>query len=281
MFGKISLKKTIKNLSICIFLIAASLQADVIVFDLGGVVLGQSKLKTYWNIGLTNFFGIYNPFNVESSLMGFLNQLQERTSDDNEYLPLRYGKPLPQIMCDWLAGKLNYTEHIRTMIDEGLKIHSHLFTSDSHRKLIGACAHFMFNPVELAEVTYVLKDGLNLMKKCYKKRDLQGNRKHKVYILSNWDALSFSYLMKNASIKKMLKYCDGILLSGDAGYIKPQPQIFLHLFEKFNINPEKERVVFIDDQEENIKTAQNLGIEAILYENGHAAKKALKSLKLL
>lgn len=82
---------------------------------------------------------------------------------------------------------------------------------------------------------------------------------YKIYLLSNassrqkeyWDRISAS------------KYFDGTLISADEKMIKPNPEIYLRLFEKFSLKPEES--FFIDDSKDNIETGKRLGMQGVVF----------------
>ena len=83
---------------------------------------------------------------------------------------------------------------------------------------------------------------------------------YKVYYLSNWSAWTYD-LLQEAGKFDFLKLMDGGVFSYDAGYMKPNEEIYKILLNKYKINPEE--AVFFDDREENIETANKLGIHGI------------------
>lgn len=237
------------------FLLSFSLlHSATIIFDLDGVLLDKSKMQAAWHIGISHFIGWHSPFQLEKQLFTFLNRIEPRKS---ETVKITYKNMLlPQIMCDWQSG-IKTSNEIHELIDKQLAL-----SKDHH--VIGKMAHFMFNPHMLSKVMYPVKKGIKLLKKCYHQRDGKGNRLHKIYILSNWDAESFALMKQRSDFKKILRYCDGYLISGEAGCIKPDLTIYEKLCQQFSIDPQQETVVFIDDQHVNVEAAQALGIKGIL-----------------
>ncbi|WP_159940626.1 MULTISPECIES: HAD family phosphatase [unclassified Nocardiopsis] len=56
---------------------------------------------------------------------------------------------------------------------------------------------------------------------------------------------------------------DTVVISGEVGMRKPDPDIYLHTCERIGLGPE--HCVFIDDLEHNVLTAQELGMTGILH----------------
>lgn len=65
-------------------------------------------------------------------------------------------------------------------------------------------------------------------------------------------------------------YVDNCFWSMEHKVIKPDDAAFLTLFYEFHINPEN--AVFIDDTEENLKSAVKFGLQVILYQNQKQAE---------
>lgn len=76
---------------------------------------------------------------------------------------------------------------------------------------------------------------------------------YKIYLLSNTNEHSYEEVIKD------IEYLfDGEALSYQLHMIKPYEGIYKYLIDKYNINPEE--TLFIDDREDNMKTANSLGI---------------------
>ena len=59
---------------------------------------------------------------------------------------------------------------------------------------------------------------------------------------------------------------DGIVVCGEEKVIKPDPEIYRRLIERFDLTPE--RTAFIDDSPRNVVAAQAFGIHAHRFETG-------------
>ena len=76
------------------------------------------------------------------------------------------------------------------------------------------------------------------------------------YVLSNWSADGFDYIRERDAF--LFDKFDGIVVSGYEGVIKPEPEIYKCLLERYGLVPEES--LFIDDSENNIAAAKALGI---------------------
>ena len=94
-----------------------------------------------------------------------------------------------------------------------------------------------------------------------------------VYYLSNWSKRSHEVLTADGTMD-CLKLTDGGVFSFEVKEAKPEPAIYKILFDKYKLDPA--RCIFIDDREDNIKTARSLQMPAIQF-NG--LKDCLKKLR--
>ncbi|MFK7854246.1 MAG: HAD family hydrolase [Granulosicoccus sp.] len=94
-----------------------------------------------------------------------------------------------------------------------------------------------------------------------------------IYILSNMSASAWAYLKQNHDCWDA---CKGVVVSCDAGFIKPEPAIYKHLCDKFSVTPES--CVFVDDMAENIQAAREFGMQGVQLVNKDEGGQAVDSL---
>ena len=94
---------------------------------------------------------------------------------------------------------------------------------------------------------------------------------YQVFLLSNYGEENFMYV-KN--VFKFISLVDGGIISYQIKKIKPEPEIYQALIDKYNINPEES--VFLDDLEKNIEGAKAFGFQTILFQNLKQAKEDLR-----
>jgi len=58
------------------------------------------------------------------------------------------------------------------------------------------------------------------------------------------------------------------------GISKPNPDFYRYILKEEGVKPEE--AVFVDDTEENIIAARNIGIKSILFKAPHSLKQQLK-----
>ena len=98
----------------------------------------------------------------------------------------------------------------------------------------------------------------------------------KVYLLSN---LHLSAIPMAKKIVDFWDLFDGIIISGEVGASKPEPEIFQILFDRFKINPKE--AVFIDDTEVNVQAAKILGLDALIFKDSQEVRAFLEKFSLL
>jgi len=101
-------------------------------------------------------------------------------------------------------------------------------------------------------------------------------RGHKLYVLSNMHHASMDYLLDSHEFFRLF---DGIVASCRVGMVKPEPEIFQHILDRFSLEPS--RTVFIDDMKENVDAAARQGIQVIHFKSRSQCEKALKELNCL
>ena len=85
---------------------------------------------------------------------------------------------------------------------------------------------------------------------------------YRIYLLSNYSEDLFTKHTKGASF---LNDIDGKVVSYQIHEIKPNPEIYLYLLNKYNLKADQ--CLFFDDREQNVEGAEKLGIHAIRVES--------------
>ena len=96
------------------------------------------------------------------------------------------------------------------------------------------------------------------------------------------------YLCSNASLRMLkcyedvipgIRLFDGVLFSAEVKCIKPQKEIYRHLFDRFGLRPEE--CFFVDDQPLNIEGGRACGMDGYCFADGEAEtlKKVIARLR--
>jgi 2-haloacid dehalogenase len=96
------------------------------------------------------------------------------------------------------------------------------------------------------------------------------------YALTNMETQTFPLRVKRFPF---LSWFDGAVVSGFEGVVKPEPEIFERLLERFNLRAES--TLFVDDSQRNVRAARELGIQAVLFESPAAFAELLSEAGLL
>lgn len=81
-----------------------------------------------------------------------------------------------------------------------------------------------------------------------------------IYVLSNIS----TYFAAHAHEIPILELVDGCVFSAVCGMTKPNADIFEHICEKFSLDPV--RTVFVDDRAENVRAAEALGMQGVVFD---------------
>ncbi len=98
----------------------------------------------------------------------------------------------------------------------------------------------------------------------------------KLYALTNWSSETFPYALNRFAF---LKHFDGIVVSGDERLIKPDPDFFRILLDRYSLVPKQ--CVFIDDVARNVSAASKLGLHALLFRDAAELRRQLQQMGLL
>ena len=97
-------------------------------------------------------------------------------------------------------------------------------------------------------------------------------RDYKLYGLTNWSSKVYATI----EAYDIFKLLDGYVISSEEHALKPNPEIYLCLLERFHLNPEE--CIFTDDREENVEGGRAVGIEGIVFKNAEQFAKELNHM---
>jgi 2-haloacid dehalogenase len=76
-----------------------------------------------------------------------------------------------------------------------------------------------------------------------------------------------------------LGWFDGTVVSGREGVAKPEPDIFMRLFERFGLT--SKTTLMIDDAQENLDAASKLGMQTLRFRSSHQLRIQLEAAGIL
>lgn len=95
-------------------------------------------------------------------------------------------------------------------------------------------------------------------------------RGHRLFGLSNWSAETFVQIKEDFPALKLL---DGMVVSGYVKCLKPSPEIYRILLDRYSL--QASNCVFIDDNAANVAGAEAVGIRGILFTGASDLRKLL------
>jgi putative hydrolase of the HAD superfamily len=118
----------------------------------------------------------------------------------------------------------------------------------------------------------ILKEGFALLNTCASQLDASGRKRHKLYVLSNASPDSYANFMEHFS--EIFAVFDGIIMSANCGFSKPDARMYDYLLSRYALEPSS--CIFIDDKEVNVLAAKAAGMIGIVYCDHESAAQALK-----
>ncbi|MCH8298526.1 MAG: HAD family phosphatase [Chloroflexi bacterium] len=96
---------------------------------------------------------------------------------------------------------------------------------------------------------------------------------HRLVLASNTDAIHFTHSQKHFNV---LRAFDRFFLSYEMGLLKPDPAYFQQVLRGLQAEPGD--CIFIDDRRENVQSARETGINALVFESIDKLKSDLKAV---
>jgi 2-haloacid dehalogenase len=100
---------------------------------------------------------------------------------------------------------------------------------------------------------------------------------YRVYALTNWSAETFP-IAKSLERFHFLHWFEGVLVSGEEMMMKPQPEIFELILNRYDID--RTKAIFIDDNLRNINASNAIGLEAIHFQSSEQLAEKLRQLSI-
>ena len=104
---------------------------------------------------------------------------------------------------------------------------------------------------------------------------LKSQTDHRLLALTNWSHETFPIALEKFP---WLAWFEGIVVSGEEGLRKPDPEIYNRLLDRYSVQAQS--AVFIDDNSDNIKAAKALGFKTVHFKSAASVAQNLGSLGL-
>lgn len=195
--------------------------------------------------------------------LSLLNQAEEPLPE-YQVIRLHTGDPVPAVVCSLLAGLLTSQEAYNKVMKAAEQAPKESLSSEELEQAYRMIEAF-FDPESLSRCMEPIALSQDVIVQCAQ------NPHNTFYVLSNWDKESFERFYITRSGQNGLRYFkrENILISADAGYIKPQPEIYEQFLAHYKLDPFT--CFFIDDQPENIAAAALFGIEGAQFHSNDAS----------
>lgn len=192
---------------------------------------------------------------LDAQVLALLYQYGHQIGSEDQIVRLHTGDPVPLIIVEFLAGRLSSSQAADTALEGVENWGRKNKVSVQDLEQIKRKLRTFFDPRSYLTCMKPVTEGVEL---------LELTASHQLYILSNWDTDSFKLLYEKYESTVFSYFKKGrIVISGDAGYVKPQAGIYDYFLDKYRSDPHS--CFFIDDQPENLAAAKAYGIEGIQF----------------
>ena len=188
------------------------------------------------------------------------------------------GKVLVEYDPDGMMKKLGFDEETLQTVNQA--VFQNELWNESDRGVLSPEelleAFIDNNPVyekEIRQVIDAVGDTISLMP--YAVEWVKGlkERGYHLYILSNYAEYTYE---KTSHKMEFLPYMDGVVFSYRCKLIKPEKEIYEYICKTYELKPEES--VFLDDREDNVEAARNMGMHGIVFENYAQGSETLEQL---
>lgn len=232
---------------------AATDAQPTIIIDLGGVLVDVNPISFFWQLGpltvLSYAMRSKKPLEaIADRFYELLDQIEK--GNDSALACYDYqGRKLPYLFCQWLRGAIS-SDALLDRVNEFIANTPHFFDNRQEATMIHSFATILLTPQLFIKTVKKSKKAVNFLTQCKQEG-------YRLVLLSNWDPESFPLLQEK--YPELFCLFDEIIISGYENQLKPSPEIFTKAMGRSNPS----HTVFIDDQEENRRAAQKLGIQTI------------------
>jgi HAD superfamily hydrolase (TIGR01509 family) len=126
---------------------------------------------------------------------------------------------------------------------------------------------------ELVEIVAAVRDSLVAKPDTVTLMRALHRRGVALYCLSNMPASIYAHLRVRHEFWNVFR---GIVISGEVRMVKPEPEVFTHLLERFGLRAAE--TVFVDDLAANIEAARRVGLHTILFRDAAQCQQELGGL---
>lgn len=100
---------------------------------------------------------------------------------------------------------------------------------------------------------------------------LKSNSQNHIYGLTNWSCETYPQARKKFAVLQLI---DDYVISGAENMVKPSPEIFKILLDRFGLMPDE--CIFVDDRADNVAAACRLGFKGIVFRGAEDLRSQLE-----
>lgn len=116
-------------------------------------------------------------------------------------------------------------------------------------------------------------ESVALLRQLHDEKADNGERRFRLYGLTNWSAENIHIAFERFDFLSLL---EGTVVSGIEKMAKPDPGIYRLLLSRYGLKAEES--VFIDDREENVEAARQLGFNGIVFVSADDTRRQLDAM---
>lgn len=243
-------------------------QNFVFIFDITGVLFKENKLRMVRNIGVFDMarYMLKHRRNPSKVCFAVLKKMWLEEGLNTPPLIVYKNNPMPTCIAQWQQGIIRNEELFAILNNYIDKLDQQkYFASKLEKKITSRILQTLLDSSTLNKIARPIKSMIKLLYALKRKQ-------YPLYILSNQS--HETYLLLKNKYPDIMALFDGIVISAEVHFIKPDEHIYQYLLATYNLNPGS--CIFIDDQQENIEAARACGIQSILYTNFRTLRKQLK-----
>jgi len=231
----------------------------MVIFDLGKVLIKTNRKKIIFELSKYNLAHYWLVENKKlTDLQNILFSIMEKNHGEGKH------SIYPALFEDWLLSRKT-NETISRIVTRD--INNSNTVSYHTKKLLLSLTKIMFDPVKFAEMMDEHSGGVALLKMMPPDVPL--------YLISNYDSQAFDKV-RNRFPDTLRRFRD-FLISGKENLMKPEKNIYDLAMKRWGIT-DPSRVLYIDDERDNVQMAKSLGFETVLFTDFESAILSIKGI---
>jgi len=244
-----------------------------IIFDISGVLFKENTAILAKKIGIRSLasYAITHWKNPATVCFDMLETMSKQDAHKPTVILTFKGKTMPRCIVEWQQG-YKTCDQVRTELGNYIEeiAHQNHFSSLQEKNLTQHIINLIFDTQQFTDLTKPVIPMVHLAKRLKKAG-------YQLLLLANLPLELYN--MIKTIYPEIIDLFDGNIISCHIHILKPNKQIFKELLHTYQLNPNQ--CILIDEKEENIATAQDLGITGIMYKKTPVLIKKLKNLGII